>query len=252
MKKKYYILTAVISYFVILIATIPAKPVTDIFSDDAVLAIQGVSGTIWNGKAYLISANNMQFKKTNWSFNLWKLLIGKLSIDASTTFLNNKITTELGISFLGTYFANDLSTKIAAKEVAQLANIPLVQLDGMISLNIEHAQWKQGESPLATGEILWSNATVTVADTVPLGNISIVLGESEQELLSAEIKNQGGSININGTAELISEADYAVNIKLLPTATTNDNIKQSLGLFAAKQSNGEYLFKQSGSLDDIM
>ncbi len=235
-----------------LVFSIPAKPITDLLNDNDIITIQGVSGTIWKGKAYLISANNLQFKKTDWSFNLWQLLIGKLSIDANTIFLDNTITAELGVSFLGRYFVNDLTAKIPAKEITQLANIPLAQLDGMIALNIEHAQWQQGELPLASGEILWTNATVTVADTVSLGNVSIMLGESEQQLLNAEIKSQGGNINISGIAELMPEADYGVNIKLLPTAATNNNIKQSLGLFAEKQSNGEYIFKQSGALNDII
>jgi len=260
MKKKYYLLTAIFSYLILLIATIPAKPVTDMISDmsndNVALSIQGVSGTVWNGSAYLISINNLQFKKTRWSFNLWQLLTGKIAIDINSHFLKNDISAELGTTFTGRFFTNDLSTKIPARDVTRLANIPLAQLDGMININIEHAQWKQGELPLATGEIKWINASVTVADTASLGNLSIVLSESEQQSLHAEIRNQGGDIKINGTAELLPEKNYTVDIKLdiklLPTATANNNIRQSLGFFAQKQASGEYLLKKSGSLNQIM
>ena len=252
MKKRYYFLTAAISYFVLLIITIPAKPVIELINDNTPVTVQGVSGTLWSGKAYIISMDNIQLKKTEWSFSLWKLFIGKIAIDVNSRYLNNDIAAELGTSFIGRYFVNNLSAKIAAQEIAQLANIPMAQLDGMISLDIEHAQWKQGELPLATGEIKWTDATITVAETASLGNISILLSESEQQLLNAEIKNQGGDIKINGTAELVQEADYAVDIKLLPTATASNNIRQSLGLFARKQPNGEYILKKSGSLNQIM
>ncbi len=252
MKKKYYLLTAIISYFVFLIATIPAKPVTDLINDNTPVTINGVSGTLWSGKAYIVSFQDIQLKKTEWSFNAWKLFIGKVAIVINSRFSGNDISAELGTSFLGRYFINDLSAKITAREVTQLAEIPLAQLDGLISLNIEHAQWKQGELPLASGEIKWTNASVTVADTASLGNISILLSESEQQLLNAEIKNQGGDIKISGLAELVAEADYSIDIKLSPTATANNNIKQSLGLFAQKQPNGDFLLKKSGSLDEIM
>jgi len=251
MKKRYYFLTAILSYFVLLIATIPAQPVINLINDNSPITIQGVSGTIWDGKAYIISTNNMQFKKTRWSFDTWKLFIGKIAIDIDTHYLNNTITAELGTSFTGRYFANELSAKIPAREIALLANIPLAQLDGMVSINIEHAQWKQGELPLADGTIKWNNATVTVADTASLGDVLITLSESKQQL-NAEIKNQGGDIKISGTAELLAENNYNVDIKLLPTATANNNIKQSLGFFAQKQPNGEYLLKKSGSLDQIL
>lgn len=214
--------------------------------------MQGVSGTLWNGKAYLISTNNTQFKTTSWSFDPWQLFIGKISIDVDTRFLDNKITGELGTSFSGRYFVNKLSAKILANKVAQLANLPLIQLNGMIAIDIKHAQWKQGKLPLAEGTINWYNASVTVADTASLGNVNITLGESDQQQLKAVIKNQGGDIKISGTAGLVPEKNYTVDINLLPTATASNNLKQSLGFFAQKQPNGKYLLKRSGSLDQIM
>ena len=252
MKKRVYIFVAIASYFILLIATIPASLVTNAVSDKNIVTIHGASGSLWNGKAYIIVINNnIELKNTKWSFSPWKTLIGKISIDINSQYLDNDISAEIGTSFLGRYFINNLKAKISAQEAAQLANIPLVQLSGLISLNIDHAQWKQGELPLATGVINWSNAEVTVADTASLGNVSITLSESEQQLLNADIKNQGGDIKINGTAELVPEANYAVNIKLLPTASASDNIKQSLGLFAKKQNNGEYLLNYSGALNQM-
>lgn len=253
MKKRHYIFTAVITYLVLLIATIPARPVTDLINKNSPVNIQGVSGSVWNGKAYMITAkNNIKVERTEWSFNLWKLFLGKVAIDANARFLDNDISAELGTSFIGRFFINDLSAKIAADEVAQLANIPLARLSGMITLDIESAQWKQGELPLATGEIRWADAAVTVADTASLGNISVLLSESDQQLLNAKIKNQGGDIKITGSAGLVPEADYAVELKLLPLASANNNIKQSLGMFAKKQGSGEYLLKKSGPLNQIM
>lgn len=251
MKKRYYFLTAIVSYFILLIATIPARPITDLLNENSPVTIQGVSGTLWQGTAYSITVENIQLKKTEWSFSPWQLFTGKLSTDINTNLLDNNISAEVGTSLLGRYFINDLSAKISASEVAELANIPFAQLAGTITINIEHAQWKQGETPLATGEINWKDASITVADTASLGNINIILSESEQQL-NAEIKNQGGDLKIAGTAELSEETKYSVDVKLSPTATANNNLKQSLGLFAKRQSNGEYVLKKSGSLDQIM
>ncbi|MCK4834304.1 MAG: type II secretion system protein N [Gammaproteobacteria bacterium] len=252
MKKRHYYLTAIISYFIFLIFTIPAKPVTDLLNDNTPVKIQGVSGSLWNGSAYMVTTDDIQLKKTEWSFSPWKLFTGKIAVDIKTRFLDNHISAEVGTSFIGRFFIEHLSANIAARDIAQLANIPLAQLDGTVSLDIEYAQWKQGELPLASGEIRWVNATITVAETASLGNISIILRESEQQLLNAEIKNQGGDIRITGTAELVPQADYAVDIILAPTATANNNIKRSLGFFAKKQNNGEYTLKKSGPLNQIM
>ena len=252
MKKKYYLLTAVASYLLLLIATIPANQITGLINENSPVNIQGTSGTLWQGKAYSITTNNITLKKTTWSFNIWQLFIGNVSIDIKTHLLDNDITTEVGTSFIGRYFVNNLSAKFSAAKAAQLANIPLAQLDGTISLNIENARWKQGEAPVATGEITWTDAKITVADTASLGNIQILLTESDQELLNAEINNQGGDIKIDGTAELAAESNYSLDVTFSPTASAKNNIKQSLGLFAKKQPNGKYVLKKSGSLNQIM
>lgn len=253
MKKKYYYFTAIISYLVLLIITIPANTVMALFDDDSPVIIQGISGTLWRGKAYNILINNtIKLSNTEWSVTAWKILTGRIALQIDTQYNKNNISGEIGASFLGRIFINELTAKIGAADVAELAAIPLAQLDGLISLDIEHAEWKQGESPLASGRVIWENATVTVTDTASLGKITITLGESEQQQLSADIQNQGGDIKISGSAGLLAEANYTVDIKLLPTASANNNIKQSLGLFAQKQNNGEYLLKKTGSLNQIM
>jgi hypothetical protein len=252
MKKRVYFITAAASYLILLTATIPAKPVVELLNNSTPVMMQGISGTMWNGKAVLTTINNTtQLKDTEWSFTVWKLLIGQIAIDVNSRYLDNNIDAELGASFTGTYFVNNLIAQLPAKDVAQLANIPLAQLTGLISFNIEYAQWKRGELPLASGEISWNDATVTMTDTASLGNVSITLGESEQQLLNADINNQGGDIKITGYAQLVPEANYEVNIKLSPTATASNNIKQGLGLFSKKLPNGEYHFKNSGSLNEI-
>ncbi len=251
MKKKHYIFLAVAFYFVFLIASIPAKFVTDLINNNSSISISGVSGTVWNGNAYIISINtSTQLKDTSWSLSLWKLLIGQLSADISSHYLNNKIKTEIGTSLLGTFFVNNLTANIAAEDVARLAEIPLVQLSGSIAVDIEHAEWSQEKLPLATGLITWNNATVTVDETASLGNINILLGESEQGALIADINNQGGDIKISGSAQLVPEADYAVDIILTPTKSATSSITQSLGLFSQRQSNGDFLLKNAGSLNN--
>ena len=251
MKKRYYFITAIAAYLLILLATIPAKPITDLVSDSTPASIAGVSGTLWDGQARLIRINDIQLDQTHWSFNLWKLFIGQLSLNIDTSFLDESITAEAGSSFLGRVFINDLSATVSASEVTRLANIPIAKLDGPIILDIQHAQWKQGELPLASGSIKWNDASVSVAETASLGNVLILLSESDQQLLNAEIKNDGGDISISGNAELVAEADYAADITLAPNASASNNVKQSLGMFARRQPNGEYNIKKSGPLSSL-
>ena len=252
MKTKNYIFTAIAAYFLFLITTAPARPVADLINDNTPVNILGVNGTLWSGTAYSIAIHNkLHLKDTSWNVNAWKLFIGQFAAEIDSHLLNNNIHTEIGISLTGNYFVNDLTTKMPVEQITQFAEIPLAQFAGAVSVNIEHAQWSQGELPNASGIINWDNASVTVAESVSLGNITINLGESEQQTLLADIKNQGGDIAITGTAKLVPEADYAIDIVLKPARSAGNNIQQSLGMFAKKQANGDFLFKNSGPLNQI-
>ena len=252
MKKKHYLSIAVFSYILFFIVTIPIGTVLSTINDSKIIKIRGASGTIWNGQAVQISINkNIILSDTEWSFNAWKTFIGQIAFQINTHHDQQDITGEVAISFLQQYSVNDLTAKISAEKVATLANIPLVQLSGMINLDIDHAHWKQGNLPLAYGKIIWQNANVTVAETASLGNVTITLSETEQDLLNADISSKGGDILIDGIAGLIPEADYTVDLKLTPTAQANDNIRNSLSLFAKKQSNGSFLLKKTGRLNQF-
>jgi len=252
MNKKHYFFIIIFSYLLFLITTIPIGTVIKTINTNTPIDIRGASGTIWNGQAISISINRtVQLDNTEWSFTIWKLLTGKITYQISSHYNKNPIEGEIGSSFLGQYFINDFTAKIAAEKLAKLADIPLVQLSGDIAFNIDHAHWKRDTLPLAIGTIRWDTAAITVADTVSLGEITIVLSENDEQLLNAEIKNKGGDILVSGKAELIPEANYSADIKLSPTSSASGNIKNSLALFAKKQKNGNFLLKKTGQINQL-
>ncbi len=252
MKKRYYFFIAIFSYLLFLIVTIPASLFTNIINNNTPVTIQGASGTLWNGKASFISIDGIaDLDNTEWKFKALKLLTGRAVLQISTHFDEEKISTEAGVSIFKQFFINNLSGKVSSEKIVELADLPLVQLSGMITLDIKHAHWEMDELPLASGNIIWDGATISVAETVSLGKLSIALSENDQHFLSADINNKGGDLLLNGNAELIPEKKYAVNVKLSPTSSAGPNIEKSLSLFSKRQQNGDFLLKKTGQLDQL-
>ncbi len=252
MKKRHYLFIAIFSYLLFLVFTIPVTPVVNFINSNTTVKIHGASGTIWNGKAINISINNIaNLSDTEWKFTAWKIITGRIAFLVSTHYDEQVISGETGVSFLKQFFVNNLSGKITSENITQLANIPIMQLSGMVTIDIKHAHWKADELPLASGNITWNEAAITVVETASLGNLTIELGETDQHLLNADINNVGGDILVSGNAELAPEASYAVNIKLSPTPSASENIKNSLSSFAEKQANGDFIFKKAGQLNQL-
>ena len=252
MNKKHYFFIVIFSYLLFLIVTIPIGTIIKTINTNTPVDIRGASGTIWNGQAISISINQMiQLDNTEWSFTIWRLLIGQAAYQINSHYDKKIIESEVGSSFLGRYFINDLTAKITAEKLTTLADLPLAQLSGDITFNIDHAYWKKDTLPLAFGTITWDTAAITVADTVALGKVTIALSESDEQLLTGEINSKGGDILVSGKVGLIPEAKYSADIKLSPTSSANGNIKNSLSLFATKQKNGDFLFKKTGQLNQL-
>lgn len=252
MKITHYVSIAVLSYLIFLLTTIPVSSVKSLIDDNTNIKLHGTSGTIWNGHAdSIVIKNKVTLKNTQWSFNWLQIFAGKISFFVDSNYYQQKITGEFNASLSQQLTVNNLRATIPAKKLAELANIPLIQLAGMISINIDNAHWQEDNLPAATGMITWDNASVTVADTVSLGKVTIVLSETELHPIKADIKNKSGDLKISGNAELIPEASYAFHIELSPTNHTNTNIEKSLIMFTQKQSHGRYLIKKTGKLSEL-
>ena len=252
MKKRHYFFIVIFSYFLFLIVTLPASLFTNIINNNTPVTVQGMSGTLWNGKASFISIDDIaNLDDTKWKLKALKLLTGRATLQINTYFDEEKVSAELGASIFKQFFVNNFSAKVSSEKIAELADIPIAQLSGMVTLDIKHAHWKINELPLASGNIIWDGATISVAETVSLGKLTIALSENDQHFLNADITNKGGDLSLSGNAELIPEKNYSVNVKLSPTSSASPNIGNSLSLFSKKQRNGDFLLKKTGQLDQL-
>ena len=254
MKIKYYILTAVISYLFFTLASTPAATAFSLLKDNIKLpfSIQGIDGSIWNGHAQrLVAQNAPQIDNLSWTINPFSLLLAHLSANIKTEVLKNKITGNVTFSITDQQVsASEVKTKLTGATIQQLLKLPLGEIGGDFDINIDQAVINQ-PLPLITGVILWNKATFTLVDTVDLGNIEISLTPSEAKTLIADIKNKGGDISIEGKVSLAENKNYVLDLTLKPSQNASSNITQSLGMFAKRQTNGTYLVKQNGNLRSL-
>lgn len=251
MKTKYYLLIAFTAYFFFLLATLPAKPVIEMLAADLdEIKINSVRGSLWNGQAeQLIINGTYTLNKVHWNTQFLRVIFGELALDINAVFEKQNISAQIGLSVSGNVVAQNIRGRIDAETLADLAEIPLAQLAGLISIDLDTLHWRQGEIPIASGEIYWKNARITVAETVQLGNVHIQLVENDENQMQATISNQGGNLKTDGQATLDSLANYNLSLALTPSSASSKNLTNSLSMFAKKQNNGSFLVKYDGKLD---
>ncbi len=254
MKKRYYIIIAIASYLIFTLVNTPAATVISVAEKNVKLPVKfyGVQGSIWRGSSdSLIIQGQPPINNLQWSLNPFALLIASISADIEASIKQQKVLGHISVSSDGTIEASDVRAKLDASEVQQLIAMPFGELGGEFNLNIQSLEWQNKGLPITTGTLKWKSAKLTLAETVDLGNVSISVNPGKDKDLIATLNNKGGSISIEGTVSLQDNKHYKLDLQFTPEKNASEHTKQSLQMFAKRQSNGSYRFQQSGNLRQL-
>ena len=253
MKIKYYLITGILALTLLLIINIPAGFVVNAIKDQIPqLKIQNVSGTLWQGSAQQITVKSKYiFKNVEWSICIAHLLLAEACVELETMYNKNPLSGQFSLDLNKVIHAKDFNTTISAHALSQFITLPMGEIAGDISLNLTSLDWDLVGIPSVNGIIEWNKASITIAETTQLGDITITLAESEDNPINAEISNQNGQIAIAGTASLNTTTDYGVDLTITPNNKASNNLKNSLGMFSKRQPNGSFVLKNSGNLKQL-
>jgi len=254
MKKRHYILTAVITYLFFTFSNVPAAKVIALVDENTDIPVKfyGVYGSLWNGGASTAIAHGQPpIKDLKWSINPAALLIANISADVKGSIREQNVQGNISIGITGNISASDLQARIGADVVQQLANMPLGELGGFFNINIDSLEFQEEGPPLINGTIKWKNAQFTLLDTVNLGHIVLELVPDDENQLTAKISNKKGDLNLDGNAVLDVSNNYNLELSITPEESAAQNIRESLTMFAKRQTDGSYLVKRRGKLSEL-
>lgn len=254
MKKRYYILIAVLSYLFFTLGNVPAAKVISLIEKNTNIPVKlyGVHGSLWNGGAEKVLAQGQPpIDNLQWSINPAMLLLAQLNGEVTGSIKNQNIIGDFNVSALGTISASNVRARINAPVMQELIQMPLGELDGIFNINIEHLELKQQGIPMVKANLKWENAKLTMVESVDLGFVDLSITSDENDNLSAKILNKKGQLLIDGNAVLDEKKAYNLNLRITPETNATDNIRQSIAMFARRQTDGSYLLKRKGNLSDL-
>ncbi len=254
MKKRYYILTGILSYLFFTLGNVPAAKVISLAQKNIQLPakLYGVQGSIWNGSAdKVIVPGQPPIENIQWDINPAMLLLAHISGKVKASIKNQNVIGDISLSAGGTLSASNVRARIEAPVMQELIKMPLGELGGVFNLNIESIETTAEGMPDISANIKWKNAKLTLLDTVDLGFINLTLKTNDDNQLVANITNTKGQLLLDGKANIDSTKAYDVNLRITPESSADNNIRQSLNMFAKRQSDGSYLLKRKGNLNQL-
>ena len=254
MKQRYYVIIAVVSYLLFTLINTPAATVISLLEKNMQIPVKfyGVQGSIWNGQAdSLLIQGQPPVSMLQWSLNPLSFLVASLSADIEAQIKQQKIIGNISIGARGNIEASNVRARLDAADVQQLISMPFGELAGDFNLEIKSLQWTGKGLPITSGRLNWKNAKLTMVESVNLGIVELNIEPGKEGELLATINNRNGDIRIEGKASLQSDKRYTVDLNFNPQNNASNNIKQSLAMFARRQSNGSYQLKKAGNLKQL-
>ncbi len=250
MKKRYYIIIGIVSYLFFTLGNVPAAKVISMI--DLPIKLYGVQGSIWSGSAdKAIIQGKPPIDNLSWSINPAMILFAHLSGEVKGSFQNQNVIGNISYSALGSFSASNVRASIDATTVQNLMQLPMGELSGKFNINVEAFTANPEGMPEITAKIKWQNAKVTLIDTVDLGTVTLDIKPNDRDQLTANVSNINGHLTLKGDANVDDKKAYNLDLSITAETKANDNLRQSLKLFAKRQTDGSYLVKRKGNLSEL-
>lgn len=211
-----WVLLGLVAYLIFLIAKLPASLVVGMVNLPQNIAVGGVQGSIWNGSATTVVANNIAVENVKWEISFLRLFTGRIALDlkAGNARIGGKVsfTGPVSISLFDQtdIQASDFTLYLPANMV--IAQVPLpvpVNANGRFKVQIEELDYP-GQCAELIGKGQWLNAGLDgLAQPLMLGNFDADLSCVENDTLVA-IKEPN---SFGLTANAIITSSFGISVK---------------------------------------
>jgi len=205
-----YIVLGLLAYGGFLLATFPAERALALLSQQLPnLRAAGISGTAWSGQAAVLQLQNQTLEKLRWQLKPWSVLFGQLELDIKLNGADVAGQASIGLKPDGAVQLTGVDLSLTAAEISTQFQVP-VDLGGQFIVRLQSAELMGQKIQSAEGVIRWQQAAVTSPFAQPLGEFIAQL-TTEGEAIKAQVKDEGGPLQLDGVARLNPDGGYNFN-----------------------------------------
>ena len=247
--RKRLLLVAAVVFGLTLISQMPAALLHLAFqSKTSTLKVHGLQGAWTAGTLSGISLNGrLVAQDLRWDLSFWPLLLGRVGLDIRGG--GQIATVEGGISSgLGGTRLSDLRFNGAIKSLAASAGYAFVPVDGRAGGDIKKLVLKSGQLDYADASIDLKNLAWTLArEPLLLGDFRAEIGTTP-EAITAVISSPTGPLETSGSAKLLPDQSYDVDILLKPKPGASEMLLNYVKTLGAPDPQGFYHLRKRGKL----
>jgi general secretion pathway protein N len=246
--KKWFAITAIFlsSYMVFLLASAPLALVINNIKLPKNIALQGVSGSIWQGEIVKVTINNNEIEKVKTTVSFWSLF--SLSPSVHVTFgdaISSGPEGKLNLTVSSEQLAlTEVEIFMSANDIAKQLTLPIpLSAQGNVELFLSEmviATGAQLSCSKGAGEVLWSRAgVVALEQNIKLGKFMTEISCDEGNLLAKVSPKNNLGLSFEGVLALATQKVSGKGY-LQPGAKFPTQLKSALSFIGRPDNQGRY------------
>ena len=240
-------------FVVSIIAHIPAPLILNNIALPQGIVLEGVEGTIWDGKIKRLSYDGQSLGNFDWQIRSVFLLLGKAEAKVrfgrgSDVSIQGKGT--VGYSFFGPYAENFIASVPAGELMRFAPSVPVpVDIEGRVELNVNSFHYQAPYCESGKGSLVWNTESVeTPVGSLKLGPVIANLSCQNNDL-TVSGEQQSDEVQSSFAATLNGDGNYTAKAWFKPASNFPSELKQQLKWLPSQpDGDGKFQFTYQGSL----
>ncbi len=246
MKRGVLITAGIAAFFVFLVAMLPANQLARRLPEG--VAITGVEGTVWSGRARTLAVDGRPFGAVAWSCHPWRLLVLRWSCRLDLTPPGGAVSGDLSGDFGDEFAARDLHGQVP---IAIFEGIATPRgWSGELELDVGELRFAGRRPAAAQGTLVLRRLRAPGANGQVLGDFELVVGEGTVggAALNGRLRDLGGPLHVRGAVELHDDGHYLLSGDAAPGPGAGPAIFDTLSFLGPPDSQGRRPFTIEGTL----
>lgn len=249
MKRLWPLLALGIGAFVLLaLVTFPASVALSRLGSAGISA-NGVSGSIWNGRAQVLQVRGASIGSVEWRLHFLPLLTARAQADVKVTRPDGFANTQLSIGLGGKLHLTGLTASLPLSALP--ANVMPGGWNGTLNGKFAELTLDDGWPTHVEGSLDAVDVTGPARKPANMGSYRLVFdpaASTADTLQGALTDTGGGPLQINGTVQFKSDRSYAVDAFVAPRPDAPRSLASSLEYLGPPDAQGRRQFSMAGTM----
>lgn len=227
-----------------LVALFPARVAYHWASPPGV-AIAGIEGTVWSGRAREAEVAGLYLQNINWRMRPLAIFTGRIAYAVEADAASGFAAADVALGLGGSAALENLTASLALSALQDAVGMP--GLDGAVSAQFARLEFADGVPVAANGTLEIANLRAPIVHRSALGGFRAEFFTQDTGIV-ASVEDVDAVVDVAGSLSLGADRNYQFIGQVAPTDKTPAELRDQMRFLGTPNERGNYEMRLEGQL----